>query len=107
MVKRSERWHARSPISRFAHVVERTGLALTGGSCGLFVAAHVARSGLIGSGGAILAMMIYGAVGFYLGIDLPPPSEKLRELPLRRLGSKADAVEFLSAGGTFLSLSRP
>lgn len=27
-----------------AHVVERTGLALAGGSSGLFVAAHVARS---------------------------------------------------------------
>jgi len=105
MVKRSESWHTRSPLSRFAHVVERTGLALTGGSCGLFVAAYIARSdfNLIGSGGAILAMMIYGAAGFYLGIDLPPPPEKLRELPLRRLGSKADAVELLSAGGTFLT----
>jgi heme A synthase len=105
MVKRSERWHTRSPISRFAHVVERTGLALTGGSCGLFVAAHIARSdfNLISSGGEILGMMIYGAAGFYLGIDLPPPAEKLRELPLRRLGSRADAVELLSAGGTFLT----
>lgn len=85
--------------------MERTGLALTGGSCGLFVAAYIARSdfNLIGSGGAILAMMIYGAAGFYLGIDLPPPPEKPRELPLRRLGSKADAVELLSAGGTFLT----
>jgi hypothetical protein len=33
-----------SLLSRFGHVVERTGLALTGGSFGLFVAAHVARS---------------------------------------------------------------
>ena len=57
MVKRSESWHTRSPLSRFAHVVERTGLALTGGSCGLFVAAYIARSdfNLIGSGGTILA----------------------------------------------------
>ncbi len=105
MVKRSESWSTRSVVSRFAHVVERTGLALTGGSCGLFVAAHVARSdfNLISSGGAIVAMMIYGAAGFYLGIDLPPPPEKLRELPLRRMGSKADAVELLSAAGTFLT----
>jgi len=29
----------RSAISRWAHVLERTGLALTGASCGLFVAA--------------------------------------------------------------------
>jgi len=105
MVKRSESWHTRSPLSRFAHVVERTGLALTGGSCGLFVAAHIARSdyNLISSGGAILAMTIYGAAGFYLGIDLPPPPDESRQLSLRRLGSKADAVELLSAGGTFLS----
>ena len=103
MVKRSESWRTRSLLSRFAHVVERTGLALAGGSCGLFVAAHVARSdfNLISSGVAIAAMMIYGAAGFYLGIDLPP--QKLRELPLRRLGSKTDAVELLSAAGTFLT----
>ncbi len=105
MVKRSESWKTRSLLSRFAHVVERTGLALTGGSCALFVAAHVARSdfNLISSGSAILAMTMYGAAGFYLGIDLPPPPEKLRELPLRRIGSKADAVELLSAAGTFLT----
>jgi heme A synthase len=78
---------------------------LTGGSCGLFVAAHIARSdfNLISSGAAILAMMIYGASGFYLGIDLPPAPQKLRELSLRSLGSRADAVELLSATGTFLT----
>jgi hypothetical protein len=105
MVKRSQSWGTRSLLSRFAHVVERTGLALAGGSCGLFVAAHVARSdfNLISSGSAIVAMMIYGAAGFYLGIDLPPASEKLGELPLRRLGSKTDAVELLTAAGTFLT----
>ena len=105
MVKRSEHWHLRSPISRLAHVVERSGLALTGGSCGLFVAAHISRSDFnpLSSYVAILAMMICGAAGFYLGIDLPPRPEKLGELSLRKLGSKADAVELLSAGGTFLT----
>jgi hypothetical protein len=105
MVKRTESWRSRSLISRSAHVVERTGLALAGGSCGLFVAAHVARSdiNLLGSVGVIALVMIYGAAGFYLGIDLPLPPERLRELPLRNLGSKADAVELLSAAGTFLT----
>jgi hypothetical protein len=105
MVKRSQSWRTRSLLSRFAHVVERSGLALSGGSCGLFVAAHLARSdfNLISSGSATVAMMIYGAVGFYLGIDLPHAPEQLRELPLRRLGSKTDAVELLSAAGTFLT----
>ena len=101
MVKRHESWRTRSLLSRFAHVVERTGLALAGGSCGLFVAAHIARSdfNLIGSGAAILGMMIYGASG----IDLPPAPQKLRDLSLRGLGSRADAVELLSAAGTFLT----
>ena len=48
-------------------------------------------------------MMIYGAAGFYLGIDLPHAPEQLGELPLRRRGSKTDAVELLSAAGTFLT----
>ncbi|PMY27491.1 hypothetical protein C1Y35_32245, partial [Pseudomonas sp. GW456-L14] len=58
---------------------------------------------LIGSGAAILGMMIYGAIGFYLGIDLPPAPEKLRAWSLRGFGSRADAVELLSATGTFLT----
>ncbi len=103
MIKRSEPWRTRSATSRLAHVVERTGLALTGASCGLFVAAHVARAGLIYSAVGILAMMIYGAAGFYLGIDLPRPSERLHELPLRRFGPRPDVVELFSAGGTFLT----
>ena len=102
MVKPSPSWRTRSLLSQLAHVVERSGLALAGGSCGLFVAAHVARSdfSLISSGSAIVTMMIYGAAGFYLGIDLPHAAEQLRELPRRRLGSKTDAVELLSAAGT-------
>ena len=105
MVKPTPSWRTRSLLSQLAHVVERSGLALAGGSCGLFVAAHVARSdfSLISSGSAIVTMMIYGAAGFYLGIDLPHAAEQLRELPRRRLGSKTDAVELLSAVGTFLA----
>ena len=107
MIKRADRWDTRSTVSRWAHILERTGLALTGASCGLFVAAHVGRANidLIGSGATVLAMMIYGAAGFYLGIDLPPaPPDHRMHLPLRHgLGSKADAVELLSAAGTFLA----
>ena len=107
MIKRRESWDTRSTISRWAHVLERTGLALTGASCGLFVAAHVGRADieLIGSAATVLAMMLYGAAGFYLGIDLPPvPSHHRMHLPLRHgLGSSADAVELLSAAGTFLA----
>ncbi len=107
MVRRKAPWDARSTISRSAHVLERIGLALTGGSCGLFVAAHVSRADidLIGSTAGVFAMMLYGAAGFYLGIDLPhlPPDHKMH-LPLRHgLGTRADAVELLSAAGTFLA----
>jgi hypothetical protein len=102
MIKRSAPWNSRSPVSRWAHVFERTGLALAGGSCGLFVAAHVARNNidLIGSGAAILGMMLYGAAGFYLGIDLPPAPEHLVE---PRQVARTDIVELLSAAGTFLT----
>jgi hypothetical protein len=107
MIRRSDPWHTRSTISRWAHVLERTGLALTGAACGLFVAAHVGKADidLIGSTVAVLAMMFYGTAGFYLGIDLPPvPPDHYMHLPLRHgLGSSWDAVELLSAAGTFLA----
>ena len=107
MIRRTDMWDTRSTISRWAHVLERTGLALTGASCGLFVAAHVGRANidLIGSAATVLAMMLYGAAGFYLGIDLPrvAPDHKMH-LPLRHgLGSTWDTVEWLSAAGTFLA----
>jgi len=110
MIRHRGPWDTRSTISRSAHVLERIGLALTGASCGLFVAAHVGRADidLIGSAAAVFAMMIYGGAGFYLGIDLPPaPADHQMHLPLRQgtqgLGTKADAVELLSAAGTFLA----
>ena len=105
IIKRSVPWHARSTLSRSAHVIARIGLALTGAACGLFVAEVSARIDLVGSVEAMLAMMLYGAAGFYLGIDLPPaPPHHRMQLPLRRgIGSRADAVELLSAAGTFLA----
>src|SRR5450759_2199551 len=107
MIKRTDPWDTRSTISKWAHVLERIGLASAGASCGLFVAAHVGRANidLIGSAAAVLAMMLYGAAGFYLGSDLPPaPPDHRMHLPLRHgLGSRADAVDLLSAAGTFLA----
>jgi hypothetical protein len=63
MIRRKAPWDARSTISRSAHVLERIGLALTGASCGLFVAAHVGRADieLISSATAVLS-----AVGTFL-----------------------------------------
>jgi hypothetical protein len=94
MIRQRAPWDARSTISKSAHVLERIGLALTGGACGLFVAAHIGRADieLIGSAASVLAMMIYGAAGFYLGIDLPLHHH-----------TRADAIELSSAAGTFLA----
>ncbi|MDB5517072.1 MAG: hypothetical protein JWQ17_3830 [Tardiphaga sp.] len=90
----------RSRASRFAHVLERSGLAMAGAACGLFVAAHVGSSiALLTSLGFIFIMMIAGAVGFYLGIDTPP----LPFHPPDSSWSKVDAAELLSALGTFLA----
>jgi hypothetical protein len=93
----------RSRTSRLAHVLERAGLAAAGASCGLFVAAHLVKEGIpaLMSIGFVFAMMIGGAVGFYLGIDLPPrdpPAGAIAE------GARAtDPVDVLSALGTFLA----
>jgi hypothetical protein len=106
IIKRSVPWHARSTLSRSAHVIARIGLALTGTACGLFVAQVSARSiDLVGSVEAMLAMMLYGAAGFYLGIDLPqaPPDHHMHLPPRRGLGTSADMLELLTAAGIFLT----
>jgi hypothetical protein len=86
----------RSRTSRFAHILERIGLALAGASCGLFVAAHLGRTGIeiLTSLAAIFGMTVYGAIGFYLGIDIPPHAA---------LAGRTDPAEILSAIGTFLA----
>jgi hypothetical protein len=89
-------------IRKLAHVLERTGLAMAGAACGLFVGAHVGSTiSAFTSQGFILVMMVGGAVGFYLGIDTPPlPFQEHGQAP----GSESvDAAEFLTASGTFLA----
>lgn len=105
IIKRNVPWHARSTFSRSAHILERLGLALTGASCGLFVAEVSGTIDLIGSAEAVLAMMLYGATGFYLGINLPQvPLDHRMHLPLwHGLGTSADMVELLTAAGTVLT----
>lgn len=83
---------ARSRMSRAAHVIERIGLAMAGAICGTFVAAYFARAG-IDSLEFVASMTLAGMAGFYLGIDIP----QVRATPI------VDAVELLSATGTFLA----
>jgi hypothetical protein len=104
MIKRHATWDNRSTISKWAHVFERTGLAMAGASCGLFVAAHLIRSNIeMGSGIGALAMTLLGGLGFYLGIDLPPPRhDPDAPLPAAHV-VKTDMVELFSAAGTFFA----
>jgi hypothetical protein len=82
-------------VRKIAHVFERIGLAMAGAACGLFVAIHVGSSiAALTSQGFLLAMMMAGAIGFYLGIDTPPRVG---------FGGRIDTAEFLSALGTFLA----
>ena len=85
-------------VRKFAHVLERVGLAMAGASCGLFVSAHVGSSiGALTSQAFLLAMMISGAIAFYLGIDTP-------QLPFHGDDDpKIDAAELLTSVGTFLA----
>jgi hypothetical protein len=86
-------------VSRVAHVIERSGLAMAGAMCGTFVAAQMSKANvaLFGSIGFAAWMVLIGMVGFYLGIDTPRPPE----VPGPRL--RTDPVEWLSAAGTFLA----
>jgi len=93
-------------VRKAAHILERSGLAMAGAASGMFVGAHVGSSiALLTSLGFLLIMMLAGAVGFYLGIDIPrlkfgaPVQEPAADAPR----GKIDAAEFLSAVGTFLA----
>jgi hypothetical protein len=96
----------RTRVRKFAHILERLGLAMAGAASGLFVSALVGTSiTLFTSQAFLLLMMLGGAIGFYLGIDTPPR-------PFNATGGqssngdwvgKIDAPELLSAIGTFLA----
>jgi hypothetical protein len=90
-------------VRKFAHFLERTGLAMAGAACGLFVAAHVGSSvSWLTNQAFLLFMMLVGAIGFYLGIDTPPmPLEE--QAAQRSAHTQIDKAEFLSAVGTFLA----
>jgi hypothetical protein len=96
----------RSRVRKFAHVLERTGLAMAGAASGLFVAALVGSNiAALTSQGFIVIMMIGGAIGFYLGIDTPPLAfhGSNNEPSKGNASGGIDAAEFLSAVGTFLA----
>ncbi|RYD94321.1 MAG: hypothetical protein EOP50_09705, partial [Sphingobacteriales bacterium] len=75
-----------------AHTLERSGLAMAGGSCGLFVFSCIAQ---LNGGGywIMIATMAIGALGFYLGIDLPHAHGGLPS-------SRVSSIRLMSAIGT-------
>jgi hypothetical protein len=96
----------RSRVRKFAHVLERIGLAMAGAASGLFVGVLVGSSvSALTSQLFLLLMMISGAVGFYLGIDTPQLDfdETTAVRARGGSGSRVDAAEFLSSVGTFLA----
>jgi hypothetical protein len=100
--------------SRVAHVLERSGLAMLGASGGLFVAARLAKTDVevLTFPIIVLLLMAYGALGAYLGIDMPPqPRDSSRAGAPGIIGGIADDdsasprsqwIERLSSGGIFL-----
>jgi hypothetical protein len=96
----------RHRVRKFSHILERTGLAMIGAASGLLVGVHVGSSiALLTSQLFLLIMMIGGAVGFYLGIDIPSLAFHVsgQERSSRAPSGKVDSAEFLSAVGTFLA----
>lgn len=90
----------RTRVRKFAHILERVGLAMAGAASGLFVAAHTGSAiSALTTQAFLLAMMIGGAVGYYLGIDTPQltfhPAEGDKD------SARIDAAELLTAIGTF------
>ncbi len=86
-------------ITEVAHVIGRAGLAMAGAMCGTFVAAGMTRvdAAWFDTAPFIAAMVLFGLVGFYLGIDIPRLHLATSARP------RVDPVELLSATGTFLA----
>lgn len=96
-----------SRTSKFAHAIERAGLAVLGALCGLFVSALIARADIqaINSVGALFVTMLYGTIGFYLGIDFPLPTARIIGMASIRNGVRSNAVslKLIGAIGTLLA----
>lgn len=99
-------WLGRSGVIKVAHIFERCGLAMVGGAGGLYVAIGLMRmqTALFQNEWMVLLMMLYGAFGFYLGIDLPNRvAHRARFQRPEEWSFGADAAALASAAGTFFA----
>jgi hypothetical protein len=94
-------------VNRFARVMERAGLAIMGALCGFYVAALVAKADIVevNSVGVLFLVILYGSVGFYLGVNIPPsPSGRsYRTVSDGALVPRTSPLALVSAAGTFLA----
>ena len=96
----------RSALIKAAHFLERIGLAMVGGAGGLYVAVGLMRmeSDLFRNEWMVLLMMLYGAFGFYVGIDLPNRlTQTVKFTRPEEWSFGTDAAAMASAAGTFLA----
>lgn len=94
---------ARSSLIKSAHILERIGLAAVGASCGLYVGATLLRQkdGLFESGWIVLITMLYGALSYYVGIDLSGNVARRPESSFAEDWNGSESAEIMSAAGTF------
>lgn len=94
---------ARSRLIQAAHLLERIGLAAVGASCGLYVGATLLRQkdGLFESGWIVLLTMLYGAISYYVGIDLSLTVARKSISSTSEEYNGSEAAEIMSAAGTF------
>jgi hypothetical protein len=83
--------------------MERSGLAITGALCGLFVSAFVAKADIeeLNSLGVLFWALLYGSIGFYLGINIP--SHPHGASGDTGWGPKTSPIALASATGTFVA----
>ena len=94
---------ARSGLIRSAHLLERIGLAAVGASCGLYVGATLLRQkgGRFESGWIVLITMLYGALSYYVGIDLSRSVARKSISSTSEEWNGSEPAEIMSAAGTF------
>jgi hypothetical protein len=94
---------ARSSLIKSAHLLERIGLAAVGASCGLYVGATLLREkgGLFESGWIVLITMLYGALSYYVGIDLSRGVARKSVSSISEEWNGSEPAEIMSAAGTF------
>ena len=91
---------------RLTHLLERAGLAMVGAAAGLLVGIHTGSSiDALMNRNFLIVMTIVGATGFYLGIDTPRHRFQAISVsfPGYDAGTRIDAVELLTAAGTFIA----